>query len=129
MFDIALLQSWAVGLLPFALGFLVLMVADFITGALLAWYVGDFDWEEAPRFLQTGVIYLWAWLVAEMLAVLPGVLQVEIPDYGAAIANIAPKFVYAAIVVGKYIASIVNNVNLILEVRNAIAESDDAPVE
>ena len=119
MINLSLLQAWFAGLLPFVLGFFVLMLLDFITGALLAWYDGRFSWEIAPRFLETGVLYLWAWLTAEALAFLPTLLAIEIPSYGDALAEVAPKAVYAAIVVGKYVASMVTNIKQILKARNS----------
>jgi hypothetical protein len=118
MIDFSALQTWAVGLLPFALGFFILMILDFATGALCAWYDHRFSWEEAPRFLQVGILYLWAWLTAEALAFLPVLLHVEIPTYGQAIADVAPKAILASIAVGKYVSSMVNNIKLIISIRN-----------
>lgn len=122
MIDVQLLTTWAAGLLPFILGFLVLMVLDFATGALLAWYQGYFNWESAPRFLQTGVLYLWAWLTAEALAFMPTLLNIEIPSYGDALAEVAPKTIFAAIGVGKYVASMVGNIKRIVEIRSEVPQ-------
>jgi len=117
-FDVALLVSWAMGLLPVAVAFFVVMLLDFGTGAARAWLAGSFSWEEAPNFFKTGAVYLWVWLTCEILAIMPGVLSVEIPAYGDAIAQYAPKIILSAIVVGKYVASIGKNIQEILAIRD-----------
>jgi hypothetical protein len=112
MFDIELLSNWFVGLLAWVLALLVLMILDSASGALRAWKVGYFNWEWVPKFLKTGVVFLWAWLTAEILAVMPGVLGVEIPNYADALADWGPKVVYG-LVASKYVASIVTHFKFI----------------
>ena len=128
-FDVVLLSAWAMGLLPVAVAFFVVMLLDFGTGAMRAWHDGTFSWEEAPHFFQTGIVYLWVWLTCEVLAIMPGVLSVEIPGWGDALADYAPKIILGAIVVGKYVASIGKNIQAILAIREeqaAEAEWDAA---
>jgi hypothetical protein len=120
-FDVTLLVSWAMGLLPVAVAFFVVMLLDFGTGAMRAWQAGSFSWEEAPLFFRTGLVYLWVWLTCEILAIMPGVLSVEIPGWGDALAQYAPKIILGTIVVGKYVASIGKNIQEILKTRDELA--------
>ena len=129
VFDVALFTTWAMGLLPVAIAFFVVMLLDFGTGAMRAWNDGSFSWEEAPLFFRTGVVYLWVWLTCEILAIMPGVLSVEIPGWANALADYSPKIILGAIVVGKYVASIAKNIQAILAIREqqaAMAEWDAA---
>jgi len=122
--DVTLLEPWFVALLPWLAVFAVVMLLDFMGGAVLAWYNGVFSWETAPRFFQTGLLYLWAWLTAEILGFLPLLLGVEIAGWGDALADYGPEAVFVAIVVGKYVASIVGNIKQIQELRALIAAHD-----
>ena len=127
VFDVGLLKLWAMGLPPVAIAFFVVMLLDFGTGAMRAWQNGTFTWEEAPRFLKDGVVYFWVWITCEILAIMPGVLNVEIPGWADALADYSPKIILGAIVVGKYIVSIGKNIQAILAIREdkaAMAEWD-----
>ena len=110
MFDLVYLQSWAIGLIPWLVGFLVLLILDIATGIVVAVYDGVFEWEKTTEGFRKGAAYLWMWVVVECLAMLPIVLQVDIPDYAPALANFAPKAIFSVIVVGKYVTSILKNV-------------------
>jgi len=117
------------GLPPVAIAFFVVLLLDFGTGAMRAWQNGTFTWEEAPRFLKDGVVYFWVWITCEILAIMPGVLNVEIPGWADALADYSPKIILGAIVVGKYIVSIGKNIQAILQLREdkaAMAEWDAA---
>ena len=129
VFDVELLIAWLMGLPPVAIAFFVVMLLDFGTGAMRAWQDGTFSWEEAPRFLKDGVVYFWVWITCEVLAIMPGVLSVEIPGWADALADYSPKIILGAIVVGKYVASIAKNIQAILAIREqqaAMAEWDAA---
>mgnify|MGYP001185005250 CR=1 FL=1 len=131
MIDIQLLSVWFMGLLPFALALVVLMVLDAVTGALYGWKHGFFYWEWLPNFLKTGVLFFWAWLTAELLAIMPLALGVEIQGYGEALVDWGPKAVLA-LVAGKYIASIVEHFKRIEKLKPEELEEPEpelAPVE
>ena len=119
MFDVTLLVSWLAGLPAWGIVLFAVALIDFFTGALLAWNNGTFSWEEAPGFLKTWVIFMGAWLAAEVIAIIPGAVHLEIPGYFETLADVAPKTVFVAIVVSKYAVSVTNNIRAILELRQA----------
>ena len=132
MFDTALLVSWLAGLPAWGIVLFAIAFVDFATGALLAWNEGTFSWERAPGFLKTWVIFLGAWLAAEVMAIIPGAVRLEIPTYFDTLADVAPKAVFVAIVVSKYAVSVVDNIQAILKLRRenaARAEWDAALLE
>lgn len=127
--DLVLLQSWFRGLLPFMGVFVLLMLMDFISGVVYAWYDKYFQWEMAPKFLKTGAVWLMTWLFAEILAFVPVLLKIEIPNYADSILDVAPKAVYAAIVCGKYVGSIVTNIKAALELKNDDPWAEREPID
>ncbi len=127
MFDLVVLHDWLITLPPLALVLLAVALMDLASGAYLAWVKGYFSFEELPRFLQTLGGYALAWIFAEILAIIPAALHAEITGWGDALADVAPKAVFAAIVVGKYLGSIVSNIQLLMDKPEP--KDDDAPVE
>ena len=123
MFDLIVLHDWLISLPPLALLLFFVALLDLASGAYLAWVGKYFRAEELPRFLQTLGGYALAWLLTEMLAIAPDALHADIPGWGEALADVTPKAVFAAIVVGKYVTSIVTNIKDLLEL-NSYAQGD-----
>jgi hypothetical protein len=105
---------WYWGLIPWLIFFALAAILNAAAGALVAWQNGVFDWEQFPRFLQGAVLYLFAWLTAEILFFAPTLLGLD-PGLGEFFGSLAPKAVYATILIGKYGTSIVKHVKSILE--------------
>jgi len=126
MFDLIVLHDWLISLPPLALALFVVALLDLASGAYLAWEGKYFRAEELPRFLQTLGGYALAWLLSEILAIMPDALNVDIPGWGEALADVTPKAVLAAIIVGKYVTSIVVNIKALLEYKaHPPFENDD----
>ena len=123
MFDVLVLHDWLISLPPLALMLLVVAFLDMVSGAYLAWVGKYFRAEEVWSFLKTLGGYALAWILSEILAIMPDALHADIPGWGEALADVTPKAVLAAIVVGKYVTSIVTNIKALLDF-NASAQGD-----
>lgn len=115
-FDPVALQEWAMGLLWYTVGLLSIAILDAFLGSVEAWYRGKFSWEYLPRFLKTFAAYAAAWLVLEVVAVLPVFLRIEFTGFMDAMTNYGPKALIGFFAVTKYLASILKHVDAIKDI-------------
>lgn len=113
--NIDLLRMWALSLLPWAGFFFLAMLLDMVGGIALALYDRTFSWEKLPRFLETGLLFFWAWMTIEVFAFAPTFFGVEPEGWLIIIADYGPKAIFGLIVAGKYGSSIVKKVREVLE--------------
>jgi hypothetical protein len=113
--DVTVLATWFNGLLTPLIFIVTLALVDFIGGALTALFAGMFKLEKVGDFAKTLVIWLFAWIAAELLGFLPGFLGVEIQGYKELIAQNAGGAMLGFIVL-KYAASILGHIASIKQV-------------
>ena len=111
------LSVWAMQLLN-KLGILVLFaVLNLAMGCLVAVKEKTFQWEKVPEFLLDFALYILAWFSAEVFSYAPTYLGVTLPNEVATALVSYSGTAVMALVLMKYVTSILGHFNYIKEVR------------
>lgn len=114
------LTAWLGRLLPMVIVFVLVMLLDLLGGVIVALRGRTFKVEKLPEFLQVGLLYLWAWLSAEILALLPALFALQVDGWAEMVAEYAPDVVYGYILVAKYGASIIGHISAIKAIPHPV---------
>ncbi|HZX14879.1 MAG TPA: hypothetical protein VFF49_10840 [Thermodesulfobacteriota bacterium] len=105
-----MLEEWLASKIGMIIFLIIIAVLDVVGGILEAWKTGTFKWEELPGFLQTLVLYFWAWMSAELLGFLPKYFNIDISGLAEILSQYSGTTVYV-LVIGKYVSSIITHIS------------------